>query len=187
MPEEFFQTRTLDKILLKLNKDVKYSLIDCPGQYSVKVATFRGEQTFNDKEIARKQREYEHLLKSGQPLTESKLAEAYLKARLLCTALRKMGIEAWEFHDHHESFVCVGSFDWASQKVDYGPDQLNPEVAAVIQKFKASDTWVNGYRELRPRTIAALDGHNINFDAQPLPIRVPQVNVSKRRGLFGGN
>ncbi len=187
LPEEYFQTKTLDSILIKLNKGVRYSLLDCPGQYSVKVATFRGDQTFNDKEIVKKQREYEDLLSSGKPLTESKLAEAGVKAHLLCSALRKKGVEAWEFHDHNESYVCVGSFDWATRPVELGPDQLNPEVAAVIQQYKAVDTAVNGSRQFRPRTIALLKGTNINFDAQPLPVRVPEVSASKRRGLFGGN
>lgn len=184
LPEEYFQTRTLDKVLVKLNKGVKHSLIECPGNFSVKVATFRGDQTFNNHEIYRKQQEFQALQESGKPLTESKLAEAGVKAHLLCTALRKKGIEAWEFHDHHESYVCVGSFEWASEPVDYGPDHLNPEIADVIRQFKAAEFVSNGVTAMRPRTLEVFQGTGIDFDAQPLPVAVPKLAVARKRGLF---
>jgi hypothetical protein len=179
LPPEYFQQRTIDDVLVKLNKGNKYNLLECEGKFSVKVATFRGDQTFSAREIERKQREFDMLVRSGQPVRESKLAEAGVKANLLCTALRKMGIEAWEFHDHHESYVCVGSFDWASRHVDYGPDELNPEIAEVIRQFKATETVRNGTRIMVPRTINVLEDLNINFDAQPLPVQVPQASVSR--------
>jgi hypothetical protein len=183
LPDDFFENRTLDDVLVKLNKGERHNLINCPGRYSVRVATFKGEQTFTAREIERKEQEFRELQRSGKALSESKLAEAGAKASLLCAALRKKGIEAWEFHDHHESYVCVGSFDWASRAVDYGPDELNPEVAEVIRQFKATETWRNGQRVMVPRTIRLLEDHDINFDSQPLPVIVPRA--SEGRGLFG--
>ena len=41
----------------------------------------------------------------------SKLEEAAYNAHLLVVALRKQGVEAYEFHDRHESLVTIGSFD----------------------------------------------------------------------------
>ncbi len=183
LPSDFFENRSLDDVLVKLNKGNRYNLIQCPGRYSVKVATFKGDQTFSKNEIVKKQAEYRELIESGKPLTESKLAEAGAKANLLCLALRKRGIEAWEFHDHHESYVCVGSFDWAARTVDYGPDELNPEVAEVIRQYKATETWQGGQKVLAPRTVRLFQGMNINFDVQPLPVTVPQVSAGK--GIFG--
>ncbi len=184
LPDDFFNTPEVDKVIMKLNKGIRYSLLDCPGNYSVKVATFKGDQTFNAGEIVRKQDEYQNQLKSGRPLTESKLADAGAKAHLLCTALRKMGEEAFEFHDYHESYVCVGSFDWAKRSTAAG-EETNTEIALVIKKFKAQEVGQYGQKQMVPRTINILQDVDINFDAQPLPIIVPKATTSLGRGLFG--
>jgi hypothetical protein len=184
LPEEYFQTPVIDKVIIKLNKGARYSLLDCPGNYSVKVATFKGDVTFRESEIIQKQEEYQRQLKSGKPLAESKLAEAAVKAELMCLALRKMGIEAWQFHDYHESYVCVGSFDWA-KRMTAGGEETNSDIAEVIQKFKAQEVFEFGQKKMRTRTINVLSNVDINFDAQPLPIVVPKAPVSTGRRLFG--
>lgn len=124
------------------------------------------------------------MLNSGRGITDSQLVEAAENAHLMTVALRKMGVEAYEFHDHHESYVCVGSFDWAKQQTASGI-QTNPDIANVIAKFKATDAIVNGYRTTRRRTINVFKDLNINFDAQPLPITVPKAPARVARGLFG--
>ncbi|MCG8585947.1 MAG: hypothetical protein MI757_14665, partial [Pirellulales bacterium] len=42
LPREYFAPTGLDPFVMKMNKNVKHSLLDCPGVYSVKVATFTG-------------------------------------------------------------------------------------------------------------------------------------------------
>lgn len=184
LPEEYYAAPPLDDVILKANRGIQYSLLDCPGSYSVKVATFRGATTFSPHEIERRQKEYEDMLNSGRGITDSQLVEAAENAHLMTVALRKMGVEAYEFHDHHESYVCVGSFDWAKQQTASGI-QTNPDIANVIAKFKATDAIVNGYRTTRRRTINVFKDLNINFDAQPLPITVPKAPARVARGLFG--
>ena len=43
LPRDYFVPKGLDKFVVDMNKGVKHSLLDCKGQYSVKVATFTGQ------------------------------------------------------------------------------------------------------------------------------------------------
>ena len=94
-----------------------------------------------------------------------------------------MGVEAYEFHDNHESYVCVGSFDWATRKLANGKDELNPEVARVIEEFKAEQVATPQGTMFQPRTLSAFRDHGIYFDRQPMPVIVPKVDRSQRGGL----
>ena len=52
LPEEYFVPKTgLDEFVVKMNKNVKFSLLDCPGKYTVQVAHFTGEVILNQGEI----------------------------------------------------------------------------------------------------------------------------------------
>ena len=42
LPDEYFVPQGVDRLVLDMNEPVKYSLLDCPGKYTVKVATFTG-------------------------------------------------------------------------------------------------------------------------------------------------
>jgi hypothetical protein len=108
MPKEYFAPRGVDPDVAKWNAAVEHSLLDCPGKYSVKVATFRGRT----------------LLKSANDDVEDKpgmraadaddpLIVGAQNAHALTVALREKGWEAYEFHDRQESYVAVGSFDEA--------------------------------------------------------------------------
>ena len=46
LPDEYFAARKTDEEVLKWNKNTKYSLLENPGIYSVKIATFTGASTF---------------------------------------------------------------------------------------------------------------------------------------------
>lgn len=191
LPPDYFDRPVVDDVIMDLNKSVKYSLLDCPGNYSVRVATFKGEQffesgdkLFGNSQLRDSKRKFEEQARSGKPLTESRLAEADLKAVVLCGLLRKKGEEAWVFHDHHESYVCVGSFDWAKRTTASG-EETNSEIAEVVKKFKAQEVVHNGQVQMQRRTIKALDGLDVYFDAQPLPIAVPKAAAKqKRSGIF---
>lgn len=176
LPEEYFNQPGLDEFVLKMNKKAQYSLLDCPEAYTVRVATFRGDSTFESSEMETVKRDMEQRRRFNQPITESKLAEAFAKANTLAKELRKNGIEAYEFHDRNESFVCVGSYPWATRKMANGKDELNPDIAKVIKKFKARVDSIGGMQgAVRPKSIPSLAGKGIFFDIQPIPVMVPQV------------
>src|SRR5262245_44745720 len=43
LPREYFVPKGVDDFVTKMNRGVQHGLLDCPGQYTVKVATFRGQ------------------------------------------------------------------------------------------------------------------------------------------------
>jgi hypothetical protein len=190
LPAEYFKALDVDPLVEQMNRGVKYSLLKCPGQYSVRVATFSGKKIWNvtDKQVDEATRELEQKRRSRRGEEDSKLADAAYKANVLCRALRKKGVEAWEFHDRGESYVCVGSFEWATRKDRNGKDELNPEVVDVIQQYKGVRRQYGGSTALVPRTIAAFQDHDLQFDVQPMPVLVPKLGVSSGRrsgGIFG--
>lgn len=184
LPPDYFKARNLDQVVEKMNKGVKYGLLKCPGQYTVRVATFGGDREWNVsvQRIDEAKREVES--KKGKIDEDSKLVDAAYKANVLCRALRKKGVEAYEFHDRSESCVCVGSFDWATRKNDAGKDVLNPEVADVIKQYKGVVESFGHGTAMRPRTISAFKDYDIQFDVQPMPILVPKLNA--RTSRLGG-
>ena len=119
LPDEYFATQKIDKDILALNRNPEFhfSLLKNKKMYSVRVATFRGESTFGssdfkDEDAEKKGWGFNRKKDDGS----SKLVEAGLKASVLTKFLREKGVEAWEFHDRFESYVCVGSFDWISRE-----------------------------------------------------------------------
>ncbi len=161
LPVEYFVNQGPDKFVLDLNKHVKYSLVNCPGNYSVRVATFRAYSTWDQREIKD--------IKAGKRM-RSKLVASAEKAHKLTVALRQQGIEAYEFHDRSESIVAVGSFESVGQRRRDGKIEINPNVHHIMQTYSPLTQDFPGHRGvLRPRTIAG-----IAFDIQPLPVRVPK-------------
>ena len=100
IPASYFTQRgAVDDLVVKMNKGVKYSLLKNQARYTVRVAKFRGEVMLNA----------ERNFKPNKRLS-NKLEQAALKANRLTEALRAKGVEAYEFHDRHESIVTIGSF-----------------------------------------------------------------------------
>lgn len=167
LPKEYFQNATLSKLVMEMNRDAQNSLLDCPGKYSVKVATFSGSTLIDQKKITAVSR--------GARI-ESKLADAGEKAIRLMQELRKEGVQAYVFHDEHESIVCVGSFEYvAGPKQEDGKQQINPAVHQVMEKFKAK-SGENSYG-MHPLT-KIVDGVRISCDLQPIPVQVPKQTLS---------
>ena len=173
LPEDYFNQQGPDPFVMKMNRNVRFGLLKCPKPYTVKVATFRGKTTFNQREMEAEKQTMQFHLRNKKPI-KSDLDDAMNKANLLTKELRKAGFEAYEFHDRTESYVCVGSFDWATRKLTNGKDELNPEVAEVIKKFKARVDQIPGMQTaVRPKSMPSLKGKGITFDIQPLPVMVP--------------
>lgn len=180
LPDDYFVQSGPDRTIINLNKGLEYSLLECRKPYTVRVATFRGASTWDSKEIA-------HALKDQRSFLnqkESKLAQGAEKAARLVYALRKQGVEAYQFHDRYESMVTVGSFDLVGEKRGDGRIEINPEVHRIMAAYGAKKTDLNGLRSkdgqiidvpgaMRPKTLAG-----IAFDAQPIPVKVPHMSGS---------
>ena len=174
LPDDYFTPKGgVDELVLKINQDVKYSLLDCPGKYTVQVARFSGEVILNQSEI----HAIESGAKAGPESTKQTLASAAEKAHELTEALRIKGWQAYEFHDRNFSQVTVGSFDSVGTP---SPDGMivvnNPQVNRIIEVFRAKTVGVAG----APGAIEPKSLVGIFFDAQPIPVEVPKRSISRQ-------
>ena len=130
LPPDYYAPKNgIDELVLRMNKDVTHSLLDCPGKYTVQVAHFMGKVTIDQREIQRIER--------GEEMEGSSLAKAAEKAHELTEALRDKGYEAYEFHDRYASIVTVGSFDSVGTPRVDGKIEINPQVHQIIEFFRA--------------------------------------------------
>lgn len=176
LPQEYFTPGGLDPLVEKMNRNVQYSLLKNPGRYTVRVATFRGSTTMKLDEIERGNK--------GRPT--GKLEEAAIKAHELTTALRRQGVEAYEFHDRYESIVTVGSFASCGSPRPDGKTEIDPRIHRIMQSYGATRQQLRGRADvgLVPKSLIA----GIPFDVQPMPVEVPRVSVATAyapsNGLF---
>jgi hypothetical protein len=169
LPVEYFVPRGIDKLVLSMNKNVKYSLLDCPKKYSVRIATFRGNVIID-------QRKVEEISSGGD--MESQLADAADKAHRLTMALRKKGVEAYEFHDRHESVVTVGGFDAVGTPRADGREEMHPGILRIMKTYGPTQQALPGKTTtalagLSPKSIAG-----IPLDIQPWPVEVPRRSIA---------
>jgi hypothetical protein len=161
----------LDPFLIDLNKDLEYSLLNCPGKFTVQVATFKGQVFINPKEI-------EEVQKGKKKITDG-LVKAANQATLLTQALRMKGFEAYEFHDRNTSIVTVGSFDSVGMPLADGRIELDPTILKIMKTFGATPVkeQINDPKSIALQTkLQSLMG--INFDIQPIPVLVPKASIS---------
>jgi hypothetical protein len=172
LPPGFFLQKGIDPFLVNLNKDLEYSLLKCPGKYTVQVATFKGQ-------VFIKQNEIEEVQKGKKKITDG-LVNAANKATQLTQALRLKGYEAYEFHDRNASIVTVGSFNSVGNPLADGRIELNPKILAIMKNFGAETEK----REINDPNSIALNSKpqslaGIYFDIQPIPVQVPKVSLSE--------
>jgi hypothetical protein len=162
LPEEYFVAGGLDQFVVDMNKNLQYSLLKCPGRFTVQIATFRGQGTMD-------------LNKMATMDVSDALDKAADKAHRLTLALRKQNVEAYEFHDRHESVVTVGSFESVGSPRPDGKTEINPAVLQIMQAYGAERAplpGAGGELALRPRSISG-----ITLDAQPMPVETPKVSI----------
>ena len=194
LPDDFFARQEVDAFVQEMNADVTHSLLDNPGRYTVRVATFSGAGTFDAGGNASPSgpgeksggmmdvnRFVEVLRGSGwqNPRlqgveTESRLVEAADKAHRLTEALRRNGWQAWEFHDRDSSIVCVGSIDQLAVPQPGGQPAVHPEITRIVTGL-GPDPAALAQGQPMPRSF---DG--IMLDMQPKPIDVPRVPTRRR-------
>ena len=170
IPREYFVSEGIDEFVEKINSDVPYSLLTCPGKYTVKVATFTGKVVLDQHKI----QEYQN----GKPL-ESRLAQAGVQAETLTAALRKKGYEAYILHDRNMSIVTVGSFENVGTPQENGTTELHPQIAAIMKTFTATPHVVpastptpQSQAGYLPKVLAG-----IPLDLQPQIVRIPRRSI----------
>ena len=139
LPREYFVPKGVDPFVAKMNQGVEHSLLDCPGRYTVQVATFRGKTILQTSAEGTQQASGESSFwgrKAKQD--DNPLVEAAENAHLLTEELRAHGFEAYEFHDRHESIVTIGSFAQTGQRFADGRVVLAPAVQKIIETFGAA-------------------------------------------------
>ncbi|NQU25727.1 MAG: hypothetical protein HQ567_30940 [Candidatus Nealsonbacteria bacterium] len=178
LPKGYFTSAGLDPMVVEMNKDAEHSLLDCPGKYTVQVATFKGRVVVKQQEIM--------ALEQGKKF-QGTLADAAWNAHRLAEALRLKGYEAYEFHDRYASIVTVGSFDSLGTPRRDGKTEINPKVHAVIKAFAAAPLDGPVPAGALPARVKTLI--DIPFDVQPIPVEVPRRSIGHEmaRGRFGGS
>lgn len=168
LPDEYFVPKGIDRLVLEMNEPVKYCLLDCPGKYTVKVATFTGRVVIDQKQI-------EEIEKKGKPF-ESQLAEAADKAHRVTMALREKGYEAYEFHDRYASIVTIGSFDSVGTPRADGKIEINPQAHAIIETFGAERKIIPG--QAAPQLGKPKVEAGVMLDIQPMLVEVPKRSLA---------
>jgi len=190
LPADYFARQTVDEFVIAMNADVAHSLFDCPGRYTVRVATFTGSGTFETGPGAAPEpapgfvdmnRILAVLKGSGwqDPRLEgieqeSRLVEAAARAHRLTEALRRAGWQAWEFHDRDSSIVCVGSFEQLAVPGEDGRPVPHPEITRIASGL-GPDQAALARGQIMPRSFGG-----IMLDMQPQPIDVPRRPAGRR-------
>jgi hypothetical protein len=173
LPPEHFAQKGIDESIIAINRGVPYSLLDCPGKYTVQVATFTGKVIIKQEEIK--------AIEDGKPM-ESELATAAKKADALTKALRMKGYEAYQFHDRYASIVTVGNFDSVGTPRPDGQIEINPQVHKVMQAFgadpKAGAALPDSLKSSGASAMPVKSLVGIPFDIQPVPVHVPRRAIS---------
>ena len=196
LPKEFFVPQGIEPVIVKMNKGIPYSLMKCPGKYSVRVATFRGRSSLKatDEELTSK-----HTRKAAE---DDPLVVAARNAHLLTVALREKRWEAYEFHDRYESYVAIGSFDQGETLAD-GRIVLNSRDAQIIYDTFGATSPDNAFSRSAPQDKVLEERRKQQFmnmfqnnmgqvaqgfhpkrfvgipmDIRPQPVRVPRKSIS---------
>ncbi|RLT19828.1 MAG: hypothetical protein DWI29_04820 [Planctomycetota bacterium] len=121
------QNKKLDDVIVDLNNDTPFTLLENPGKFTLHVATFAGGSVMqvgnqsSTKAMALFEQNF------GSNLDDC-AKEAMELAEALRTASKHgydKNYEAWVFHDHYRSIVTVGSF---SSKQD-------PRIEPLVRLF----------------------------------------------------
>ena len=187
LPREYFVPKGVDSFVAKMNEGLEHTLLDCPGKYTVQVATFRGKTVLQtsgtDIEAPRSPWAWK---KDRNPLME-----AGENAHALTAVLRAHGWEAYEFHDRTESIVTIGSFDQAAQQLPDGRLVPAPGLQRIIETFGAAyDTPSDPLTDIgndpttQRRVAQEQQQFNIQLTSQQSPI-VPGMNPKHVKILKG--
>ena len=183
IPEDVLAEAGVDQHIMKVNRDpkVKYSLLDNPKAYTLKIASFSGEVIVRPDDIAKLESNRVWLNNNKKGTNNKSLIEATKRASILTQYLRSKNVEAYEFHDRYSSYVCVGGFDWV-RKGDGPNAEVNPDVAALAKIFAAKP--VGGGQVTTFPLPARLLEAGVTCDSNPLTVEVPRARKASRPSLL---
>jgi hypothetical protein len=174
-----------------MNDGVEHSLLDCPGAYTVKVATFRGKTILQTSaEDSQSAKSFWNRRSNDDRIP---LVEAAENAHLLTEELRAHGFEAYEFHDRTESIVTIGSFAQAAQRTLDGRVVAMPAVQRIVETFGAAyDTPADPLSGIgndaftQQRVVQETQQFNMRLNGQQSPIvpgmKPKHVKILRGRG-----
>ena len=175
IPEEILAQAGIDQNILRDNQSLKYTLLDNPKAYTLKIASFSGEVIIRPEDIAEREANKNWFKNSKD---DSSLVKAAKRATILTEYLRSKNVEAYIFHDRFSSYVCVGGFDWVRE--GEGPQaRSNPEVTALAKQFTARP--VGGGQVTTYPLPARLLEAGVTCDSNPLTVAVPRAKAQGRR------
>ena len=177
IPDDVLAEAGVDQHIMRLNQGLKYSLLDNPKAYTLKVASFSGQVIVRPQDIEKLEanRAWNDRNKKGE--NNATLIQATKRATILTRYLRKQGVEAYIFLDAYSTYVCVGGFDWVTK--GEGPNaQVNPEVTALAKKFSAKP--VGGGQVTTYPLPAKLLENGVTCDSNPLTVTVPRARKASR-------
>lgn len=170
LPPDYYSPKGgVDELVLRMNKGVTHSLLDCRGKYTVKVATFGGTVELDQRKIQE--------IQNGDKSLKSSLSSAAEMAHELTEALHMKGYDAYEFHDRVESIVTVGSFNSVGTPRPDGKTEINPQILAIMKVFGVAPETNGQQSDGRSVEVKHLAG--IPFDYQPVPVEVPKRSISR--------
>ncbi|MDR0521188.1 MAG: hypothetical protein LBH00_04970 [Planctomycetaceae bacterium] len=156
----------VDKFIESININRPYTLLRNPKPYTVQIATFSGSK------VLMRQDEADKILKGeGLPAANkmTNLEKGERAAVALCQALRKQGIEAYEFHDRYSSIVTVGSFDYYGRQMPDGTVAMDPQIRQIIQTYRGQEIVTGQTMTYKPVII-----NGAECDMLPKVIEVPR-------------
>ena len=188
LSREYFVPKGVDTFVERMNKGVEFTLLDCPGIYTIKVATFNGASRIEGASTGGR----------GTKNLQSKLARAAHDAHKLTIALRKRGFKAYEFHDRTQSIVTIGSFESVGTELPDGQMKYPSEIQAILRLCCAGNQpsilpEAATNREVRSKmaranqmvsNVDAVAGVHpkhllgIPFDVRPAVYEVPKKSIS---------
>jgi hypothetical protein len=198
LPPDYFNQKGLDEETIALNKDVPHSLLECPGKYTVQVATFKGNAVIRQADIQD--------IEDGRKEMGSQLAVAAQQADALVTYLRNVkGYDAYQFHDRYSSIVTVGSFVSPGTTMPDGHIEFDPTITKIVETFRACAPDPNDPTQTRvqsaSRTLSsqgmnpqAIAPRKVNvgthdnpiwiiMDPQPVVVQIPKRPISMSSGM----
>jgi hypothetical protein len=183
LPPEYYVPQGLDEIVLKANEGVEYCLLECPAKYTVMVAHFTGRSRII---LHQKDAEQGLSLMKKTKADDSPLVKATENAHRLTVALRRRGVEAYEFHDRNASIVTVGSFNSYGTPRPDGVTELDPRIVKIMETYKGRPAEYPGGLAT-PQRLQELP--DVPFDVQPIIVQAPKrpINAPLRRQTASRN
>ncbi|MCP4170331.1 MAG: hypothetical protein GY758_06110 [Fuerstiella sp.] len=169
------KANTVDSLVRKLNSNMEHSLLRNKGKYSLRVATFRGNAILqiDHRTSEKEERQFKNVFGSNLDESGTKAWELTEGLRTASRAGYDRNFEAYVFHDRHESYVTIGSFDRPN----------DPRIAEHAKRFGGK------YKEHQGREVLTAELFTIPrnvtptqpaeklwmFDTVPRLIQVPRV------------